>query len=280
MSPSTVTTVRDLRTAVLPWRERGETVAFVPTMGALHRGHLSLVEQAKKIANRVVVSIFVNPTQFAPTEDLSTYPRPLEADQKLLVEAGCDLLYAPSVEAMYPQGFVTNIHPGPMATILEGAFRPTHFAGVATVVVKLLLQLMPDIALFGEKDYQQLQILRRVIADLDIPVHILGMPIVRDTDGLALSSRNAYLSPDHRRAAVALPRTLTAVAEQIRASLPVDKALQDGSAQLTEAGFVVDYLELADATTLQPIRNLTAPARLLAAARIGTTRLIDNVGIG
>jgi len=275
----TVTTIHDMRAALMPWREKGETVAFVPTMGALHRGHMALVAEARKMAKRVVVSIFVNPTQFAPNEDLAKYPRTLEEDQKLLTEAGCDLLYAPSAEEMYPEGFQTMIEPGPLATVLEGAFRPIHFRGVATVVVKLLLQILPDAALFGEKDYQQLQVIRQVVRDLNIPIHIIGVPIVRDADGLALSSRNVYLSPAERKNALTLPQTLQETAEAIRAGGVIEYILSQGRKKLTDAGFSVDYLELANARTLQPVRDLTTPARLLAAGFIGSTRLIDNVGI-
>ncbi len=272
----TVSTVRDLRLSLLPWREAGETVALIPTMGALHKGHAALVTAARKVAKRTVTSIFLNPTQFAPNEDLSKYPRRIEADWKLLVEAGCDLLYTPSVEEMYPEGFSAAIDPGPLATILEGAHRPGHFNGVATVVVKLLLQAMPDVAFFGEKDYQQLLIIRRVARDLDIPVHIVGIPIVRDEDGLACSSRNIYLSPDERMRALALPRSLAEAAQKIFEGQDIEAVLKDGLKHLAAAGFTVDYLELADAQTLAPVRELKAPARLLAAARIGATRLIDN----
>jgi pantoate--beta-alanine ligase len=275
----TVTGVFDLRTALLPWREAGETVAFVPTMGALHRGHLALIAEARKMAKRVVASIFVNPTQFAPNEDLGKYPRRLEEDQKLLAEAGCDLLYTPPEGDMYPAGFATAIDPGPLAAVLEGVFRPTHFRGVATVVVKLLLQILPDAALFGEKDYQQLLVVRQVVRDLNIPIHIIGVPIVRDPDGLALSSRNAYLSPDDRAHALSLPRALKETADAIRDGRDIGLALADGMAQLVGAGFSVDYLELVDAATLAPVRAPGTPARLLAAGFIGTTRLIDNIAV-
>jgi pantoate--beta-alanine ligase len=274
--PSTVATVRALRAALLPWRKAHETVAFVPTMGALHRGHLALVAEARKIAKRVVVSIFINPMQFAPNEDWASYPRRMGEDQILLAGAGCDLIYAPAVDEIYPNGFATYIDPGPMAAILEGAFRPTHFRGVATVVVKLLLQLLPDAALFGEKDYQQLQIIRQVVRDLNIPIHIIGAPIVRDADGLALSSRNAYLSADERKRAVALPQALDTASDAILAGGGIETVLTQGRARLAETGFTVDYLELADAATLAPLRKLGPPARLLIAARIGKTRLIDN----
>jgi pantoate--beta-alanine ligase len=275
----TASSIFDVRTAMVPWREAGETVAFVPTMGALHRGHMALIAEAKKMARRVVASIFVNPTQFAPNEDLAKYPRRLEDDKKLLAEAGCDLLYAPSAEDMYPAGFVSAIDPGTLATVLEGIFRPTHFRGVATVVVKLLLQILPDAALFGEKDYQQLLVIRQVVRDLNIPIHIIGVPIVRDADGLALSSRNAYLSPADRQHALALPRTLKETAIAIQAGRDIGIALADGMAQLVAAGFSVDYLELANAATLAPTRTLNLPARLLAAGFIGTTRLIDNCSV-
>jgi pantoate--beta-alanine ligase len=274
-----VTTVHALRTALLPFREAGDTVAFIPTMGALHRGHLALVHEARKMAKRVVVSIFVNPTQFGPNEDLEKYPRQLEADQKLLTAAGCDILYAPAPQEIYPEGFATMIDPGPLATVLEGIVRPTHFRGVATVVVKLLLQILPDAALFGEKDFQQLQIIRQVVRDLNIPIHIFGVPIVRDADGLALSSRNAYLSPDERRRAVALPRVLQDASAALRAGADIETTLTQGKAKLMDAGFVVDYLELVNAATLAPLREHGVPARLMAAAKIGKTRLIDNVGV-
>jgi pantoate--beta-alanine ligase len=275
----TVTTIRDLRAALLPWREAGESVGFVPTMGALHKGHLALVDASCKFAKRTVASIFVNPTQFAPTEDLAKYPRPLEEDTKLLADAGCDLLYAPTAAEMYPEGFITKIDPGPLATVLEGAIRPGHFSGVATVVAKLLLQAMPDIALFGEKDYQQLLIVRRIVRDLNIPVHIGAVPLIRDIDGLALSSRNAYLSPEQRRQAAALPTILKQCVVQLSAGGKIPSVLAEGHDKLTESGFKCDYLELRDAGTLAPAHDLTLPARLLAAVRIGTVRLIDNMPV-
>ncbi len=265
--------------AILPWRQKAETVALVPTMGALHRGHMTLVEQAQRITQCVIVSIFVNPTQFGANEDLSRYPRRIEADLKLLAEAGCDLVYMPSVEEMYPEGFATRVDPGPLATILEGAARPGHFQGVATVVSKFLMQLMPDAALFGEKDYQQLLVIRRITRDLDIPAHIISVPIARDRDGLALSSRNAYLTPDERQHAVALPHVLLETAKAIHGGATIATALTDGKHRLAQSGFHVDYMELADAETLEPVHTLERSTRLLAAARIGTTRLIDNVAI-
>lgn len=278
MTMLNVSTLHDLRKTMLPWREKGETVAFVPTMGALHKGHLKLVEEAKKAAKRAVVSIFVNPTQFAPSEDFTKYPRSIEADKKLLTDAGCDLLYMPAVSEIYPEGFAASVDPGPLGKILEGAFRPGHFAGVATVVTKLLLQVMPDAVLFGEKDYQQLLIIRRVTQDLNIPVHIIGVPIVREADGLALSSRNVYLSAEERSRAALLQQTLQATAKAIRSG-DISAALAAGMQKLGEAGFKVDYLELADPATLAPIRSLSGNARLLVAAHIGKTRLIDNIVI-
>lgn len=276
---TTVTKIRDLRAAILPWREAGETVALVPTMGALHKGHLTLVEQARKTCKRVVASIFVNPLQFGPKEDLAKYPRQMEQDQKMLAEAGCDLLFAPTPADMYPEGSVTKIDPGPLVTHLEGAFRPGHFVGVATVVAKLLLQAMPDAALFGEKDYQQLLVIRRIVQDLDIPVHIIGVPTVRDADGLALSSRNAYLSADERQRAAVLPRVLKETIEAILSGQDIETSLKIGKDKLGQAGFTVDYLELAHALTLAPMRDLNAPARLLVAARMGATRLLDNMAV-
>ena len=275
----TVTTVRELRAALLPWREAGETVGFVPTMGALHKGHLALVAASRKAAKRTLASVFVNPMQFGPNEDLAKYPRPLAEDQKLLAEAGCDLLYAPDAKEIYPEGFAAKIDPGPLATILEGASRPGHFGGVATVVAKLLLQALPDCAFFGEKDYQQLLIVRRVARDLNIPVYIAAVPLVRDTDGLALSSRNAYLTPEQRKQAASLPKTLAETAAQLSQGRKIDDALKEGREKLAAAGFKLDYLELRDAGTLAPAHDLTLPARLLAAVRVGPVRLIDNMAV-
>lgn len=279
MSPPTVTTVANLRSTLITWREAGESVALVPTMGALHKGHMALVSAAKRIAKRVVVSAFVNPTQFGPKEDFSKYPRQLEADQKLLAEAGVDLLYAPAVEEIYPQGFVTSVDPGPLATIFEGAIRPGHFTGVATVVTKLLLQSLPDVAFFGEKDYQQLLVIRRIVRDLNISVHIAAVPIVRDEDGLAFSSRNVYLTPDERSRALALPQNLQLAAKRIAAGEKAETVLNEARAKMTEAGFKVDYVELVNAFNLTPVPDSKIPARLIAAARMGTTRLIDNIGV-
>jgi pantoate--beta-alanine ligase len=280
----TVSTVSALRSALLPWRESGKTVALVPTMGALHRGHMALVAEARRMADKVVVSIFVNPLQFSPSEDLARYPRPIDQDRQLLTEAGCDLLYMPDAAVMYPEDFVTAIDPGPLGSSFEGKFRPNHFTGVATVVSKLLMQAMPDIALFGEKDYQQLLVIRRVAKDLDIPAHIHGVTTVRDVDGLALSSRNVYLSVPEREQAAALPKILGEVAQALHNRQNVTTVLEDGIARLQAVGFTVDYLELADAVTLTPVKvvarsALAQPARLLTAVRIGSTRLIDNMPV-
>jgi pantoate--beta-alanine ligase len=240
---------------------------------------LTLVSEARKAAKRVVVSIFVNPLQFGPKEDFAAYPRQIENDKKLLTEAGVDLLYAPSAEAMYKEGFAARIDPGPLGTILEGACRPGHFIGVATVVAKLLLQAIPDVGFFGEKDYQQLLVIRRIVRDLDIPAHIIGVPTVREADGLALSSRNAYLSLDERKRAVTLPDTLKATIAKIKSGATIEGALAEGRSRLEAAGFVPDYLECADPVTLELVRETGKPARLLAAARIGKTRLIDNMAV-
>jgi pantoate--beta-alanine ligase len=276
-----VRTVRSLRSALEAWSRAGERVALVPTMGALHSGHLTLVKAAKRKAERVVVSIFVNPTQFAPNEDFSKYPRTLRQDVRKLTVAGVDFVYAPAVEEMYPEGFATRIMPeGPAVVGLEDAFRPHFFGGVATVVGKLLLQVRPNLALFGEKDYQQLKVVTRLARDLDLPTRIIGVPTVREKDGLALSSRNIYLSDDERARAVALPEALIKAAEAIASGQQVSRALAQGRTALERAGFTVDYFEARDAETLAPLkRGQRQNVRLLAAARIGTTRLIDNLAV-
>ncbi len=260
---------------------RRRSIALVPTMGALHAGHFSLVKIAQARADRVIVSIFVNPTQFAPNEDLSTYPRTWSADLAALKDLKADLVWAPPVETMYPQGFATRIVPeGPATAGLEDAFRPHFFAGVATVVAKLLIQCEPDIAVFGEKDYQQLKVVTRLARDLGLKTRIVGARVVREKDGLALSSRNRYLAPDERAAAPALYRVLKECAGRIKAGGPVEAVLEDGRAAIMKAGFKLDYLEARNAETLA---RLTAPAsasiRLLVAARIGKTRLIDNLAV-
>ena len=277
----TVRTVADLRAQVRAWRQDGLRVGFVPTMGALHRGHLSLIETALGRADRVVASVFVNPSQFGPNEDFSAYPRQEGTDAGLLAGAGAHLLFAPTVAEMYPPGFATTVTVTGVSAGLCGEVRPGHFAGVATVVTKLLLQALPDVAVFGEKDYQQLQVIRRLVRDLDIPVAVIGAPTVREADGLALSSRNAYLSPEQRAIAPAMFRVLTALAERLRncdeAAAPL---LAAGCEDLRYAGFAsVDYLELRDTETLAPLTHADRPARLLVAARLGKARLIDNIGV-
>lgn len=278
----TARTLVELRAVVGGWRTGGHSVALVPTMGALHAGHLRLVEEARKEADRVVASIFVNPTQFGPNEDLSRYPRQVETDAGLLAEAQCDLLWLPDVATMYPKGFATGISVKGVSEGLCGAARPGHFDGVATVVAKLFNQVMPHVAFFGEKDYQQLAVIRRMVADLNMTVEVVGVPTVREADGLALSSRNAYLSADDRARAAALPRALQEATAAIEKGGDVAAALADARSALIAAGFDdPDYVELRDAQTLAPLRSPgRKPARLLAAARIGGTRLIDNWPVG
>jgi pantoate--beta-alanine ligase len=251
-------------------------------MGALHEGHLSLVRLAKSRAERVVASLFVNPTQFAPHEDFAAYPRDERRDAALLAEAGCDLLYAPEVDAIYPSGFATAVSVAGLTAGLEGEARPGHFAGVATVVTKLLIQAAPDVAVFGEKDFQQLQMIRRLTRDLDLPVEIIGAPIARDVDGLALSSRNAYLSPEERSIAPALPRALMEARAALLGGAAVTAAESVGRAALLAAGFArVDYFTARDPETLAPLDAgpLAGPARLICAAVLGNTRLLDNLAV-
>ena len=275
-----VRTVAGLRAAVAAWRADGRRVALTPTMGFLHEGHLSLVRLGKARAERVVASLFVNPTQFAPSEDFAAYPRDESRDAGLLAASGCDLLYAPSVAEMYPEGFGTSVTVAGVAGPMEGAARPTHFAGVATVVAKLLAQCAPDLAIFGEKDYQQLLVIRRMTRDLDLPVEILGAPTVREPDGLALSSRNVYLTPNERGVAGRLNECLRDAARVLRAGDRVDAAEAAGRAALQEVGFdPVDYFEVrsaGDLARLGPGALSGEPARVLAAARLGKARLIDN----
>lgn len=276
----TAHTVATLRAQIQQWRASGEKIALVPTMGALHAGHVALMTAARERAERVIVTIFVNPTQFAPTEDLSRYPRTLEADLAKAEAAGVDMAFVPDVAEMYPDGFCTTITLTGPALELETAFRPTHFAGVATVVAKLLIQALPDVALFGEKDYQQLQVVTRLARDLDLPVQIVGVPTVREPDGLALSSRNVYLSPAERAAAASLHRALNAAAEKIARGGKVETAVEEARAAVCAAGFHLDYLEARHAETLAPVNGPDdGPIRLLVAARIGATRLIDNVSV-
>jgi pantoate--beta-alanine ligase len=272
--------VASLRAAVADWRRRGLSVGLTPTMGALHEGHLSLVRAAKARCDRVVASLFVNPKQFAPHEDFERYPRDEAGDARLLAGAGCDLLYAPARAAMYPAGFATSVIVTDVSTPLEGEFRPHFFGGVATVVAKLLLQCLPDAAFFGEKDYQQLLVIKRLTRDLDIPVEIVGCPTVREHDGLAMSSRNAYLTAEERRVAAHLNKILQDTIASLRAGEPIALAEEKAFGQLTAAGFSsVDYVAVRDAETLAPITHIGGPARILAAAWLGKTRLIDNMPV-
>jgi pantoate--beta-alanine ligase len=276
-----VRTVASLRRALDPYRRAREHIALVPTMGALHRGHMALVRDAHRRAKRVVVSIFVNPTQFAPHEDFASYPRSFATDIKVLREAKVDLVWAPSVEAMYPDGFATRLAPeGAAKTTLEDEFRPHFFDGVATVVAKLFTQVSPDLAFFGQKDYQQLRVVTQMAKDLDLPVKVIGVPTVREPDGLALSSRNAYLSAAERAAAPMLYRVLKGCASRIKSGEKVDHVLNVGRIEIDVAGFALDYLEARHALTLAPVASpKDGPIRLLVAARLGKTRLIDNVAV-
>jgi pantoate--beta-alanine ligase len=278
-----VQTVRDietLRAAVAALRAEGARIAFVPTMGALHAGHMALVAEGRRRASHVIASIFVNPTQFAAHEDLSTYPRREATDAKMLEEEGCAILWSPDIATMYPKGFEIGVRAGSAGEGLDGAARPGHFDGVATVVSRLFDQVRPDIALFGEKDYQQLAVIRQMVRDLGLAIEILGVPTQRDADGLALSSRNAYLTDVERQAARALPRALGEAAAAIRRGGDVAEALATAKERLARAGFApIDYVELCDSETLAPVASLERPARLLAAALIGRTRLIDNLAV-
>jgi len=275
----TVRTVRDLRARVAAWRAGGETVALVPTMGAIHDGHLALVKRAKAHCGRVVTSLFVNPLQFGPREDFHAYPRDEARDAKLLATAGSDLLYAPDAAEMYPPGFSTKVHVGDLTEDLCGASRPNHFDGVATVVAKLLLQCAPDTASFGEKDYQQLLVIKRFVRDLNIPVEIQGAPIVREADGLALSSRNAYLSPEERAIAPVLHQTIQQVASDLAQGRGADDASEAARFRLEAMGLRVDYVAVRDPDTLKPLHGPVKTARVLAAIHLGKTRLIDNVPV-
>jgi pantoate--beta-alanine ligase len=273
--------VAELRAAVADFGRRGERVALVPTMGALHAGHLSLVDAARRHAERVVVTIFVNPAQFGPSEDFAKYPRTLPEDVEKLAQVAADLCFAPSVEEIYPRGFATRIEvDGPARAGLEDRFRPTHFCGVATVVAKLLNQAQADVALFGEKDYQQLLVIRRLAQDLDIPTEILSAPTLREADGLAMSSRNVYLSAEERRKAPALYTALDAAKRSILDGEPIEPTLERARSHLLEAQFAVDYVEARQAATLAPVAGAReAAVRLLAAVRLGGVRLIDNIGV-
>lgn len=259
---------------------RGGTIALVPTMGALHAGHIALVDEARRRADRVAATIFVNPAQFGPGEDLERYPRREDADLAMLRDAGCDLLWLPAVEDIYPDGFATTVSVSGLSGRWEGAARPGHFDGVATVVAKLLLTVRPDVAVFGEKDFQQLAVIRQMVRDLAIGVEVVGVPTVRDPDGLALSSRNAFLSAEDRSAALALPHALAAARDAILSGEPVETALDDAKDKLGSAGFsTVDYVALVDAQTLEPLTEPSGAMRLIAAATISGTRLIDNLPV-
>jgi len=279
-NPEIVSTISDLRARLSPWRGKGERIGLVPTMGALHDGHLSLVRETKKRCARTVASIFVNPAQFAPHEDFDRYPRDLESDSKKLSVAGVDLIFAPSVAEMYPTDFATRVEVDGPSAGLETDFRPHFFAGVATVVSKLLIAAMPDYAIFGEKDYQQLLVIRRMVADLGLPIEIAGGAIVRETDGLAMSSRNAYLKPNEREVEGRLNKILKIAIAQARNGDALGQVESDSASRLLGAGFnIIDYVAIRDAATLAPIESLAGAARILAAVKIGGTRLIDNMAV-
>ncbi len=273
-------TVADLRRQIAVWRKRDERIGLVPTMGALHLGHMALVEAARAECDRVVASIFVNPKQFAPTEDLGSYPRREAADLEMLRSAGVNLVFIPALDEMYPPDFSTLVRVGGLTEGLCGVHRASHFDGVTTIVTKLLIQALPDIAYFGEKDYQQLVVVRRLARDLDIPVHIAGVPTVREADGLALSSRNIYLSEKERRIAPLLAQVLRSIAAAVAQDpTTVAREIARGSAALQQAGITVEYLEIRGAETLAVTSEVTARSRVFAAVRLGMTRLIDNIPI-
>ena len=276
---ATVRTVPDLRDRVAAWRDAGKSIALVPTMGALHPGHLSLIALARSKADEVVASVFVNPAQFGPKEDLARYPRDEAGDLAKLSAAGAHLAYVPDTAEMYPPGFSTTVNVADLTGDLCGAARPNHFDGVATVVTKLLTQCAPDIAIFGEKDYQQLLVIKRLVRDLDIPVEIVGGPIIREEDGLALSSRNAYLSPNERKAAPLLFQTIRDVAADLERGRGADDSALAGRFKLEAKGFRVDYVAVRDPDTLRPLSGPVKRARVLAAVHLGRTRLIDNVPV-
>ena len=279
--PLIVRTVPALRRAIDNLRARKATVALVPTMGALHAGHVSLVRLAKRRAAKVIVSIFVNPTQFAPTEDFSSYPRTWKADLAKLTAEKVDLIWYPEVKAMYPDGFATRLAPeGPATAGLEDRFRPHFFGGVATVVCKLFTQCRPDVAIFGEKDFQQLRVVTRMAGDLDLGVKVIGMKTVRERDGLAMSSRNVYLSPEERQVAPELYRAMKQCAARLKAGETVEAAMEAGGELIAAAGFALDYFEVRHAETLAPVTSVDdGPLRILVAAKLGTTRLIDNIPV-
>lgn len=280
-APQIARTLPALAKALTRLRSRKASLALVPTMGALHDGHIALIRLAQRRADRVAVSVFVNPAQFAPTEDLAAYPRTWAADLAKMKAAGVDLVWHPDTATMYPHGFATRIDiAGPAICGLEDRFRPHFFGGVATVVAKLFTQIRPDYAIFGEKDYQQLKVVTAMARDLNLGVKVIGLPTQRERDGLAMSSRNVYLSPQERQTAIVLSRVLKETGARLRAGAAFDAALADGSGTITAAGFVLDYLEARHAETLAPVTALAdGPVRLLVAARIGKTRLIDNMKV-
>jgi pantoate--beta-alanine ligase len=279
--PAIARTISALDRAVGKFRAGGESLALVPTMGALHAGHVALIEHGRRKADRVVVSIFVNPAQFAPHEDFANYPRPFDADIAVLRKLSADLVWAPAPDVMYPQGFATRVSvKGPAEADLEDRFRPHFFGGVATVVAKLFTQCRPDYAMFGEKDYQQLKTVTRMAGDLDLKVEVVGVPTVREEDGLAMSSRNAYLDSEERNIAPTLYRVLRECAARIAAGEAIARVVAEGANEIEAAGFAVDYLEARNAETLARAETLAdGPLRLLVAARLGKTRLIDNVAV-
>lgn len=274
-------TVAAMRTAVAGWHAAGDKVALVPTMGALHDGHIALVKEAQRHARRVIVSIFVNPTQFAPHEDFKKYPRTFDNDRAMLADANADAIFFPAVEEMYPPGFASRVLLlGPAAVGLDDRFRPTHFEGVATVCCKLFTQSRADFAVFGEKDYQQLKVVTRMAEDLDLGIEIVPLPTFREPDGLAMSSRNRYLSPEHRALAPLLHKVMQVLAVRIRNEDPLFEALREAQNEIISAGFELDYLEARHADSLAQVTSLAdGPIRLLVAARLGGTRLIDNIGV-
>jgi pantoate--beta-alanine ligase len=280
-APKILRSLPSLRRALEPYKKAGASIALVPTMGALHRGHMALVREARRRAKRVVVSIFVNPTQFAPHEDFASYPRNFATDLKALRMENVDAVWAPAVEAMYPDGFATRLAPeGPAKAGLEDEYRPHFFGGVATVVAKLFTQVSPDFAFFGQKDYQQLRVVTQMAKDFDLPVKVIGVPTVREPDGLALSSRNVYLSSAERAVAPMLYKVLKGCASRIKSGEKIDRVLNVGRIEVDLAGFALDYLEARHALTLAPVVSLKeGPIRLLIAARLGKTRLIDNVAV-
>jgi len=275
-----VRTIAALRDQIAEWRQEGLSVGLVPTMGALHEGHFSLVDQSISLTDRTITTLFVNPKQFAPTEDLDVYPRDEDADASALEARGVHLLFAPALEEMYPEGAVTSVAVPGIGDRLEGSFRPGFFTGVATVVAKLLIQSLPDKAFLGEKDFQQLAIIKRMTRDLDIPVEIVGCPIIREEDGLALSSRNAYLSAEERRLAPALNHALAEVAENVRAGVPIAASVEMARSALLNQGYTkVDYIAVCQSESFEELDEITKGARVFGAVWLGKTRLIDNMAV-